>query len=330
MQLGLGYNNGSYILSIRKPPAKMSYQNYNNRGRYRGPYNQQNSGTQPPTQPTRQPQISQKAKPVFDLNTDFAQVEDSQLFHDLENSLFPIVTSLNIPCCVHEGNPKEILEAICLARKHQKVVGAHIAYPDPRNRGYQSLQISPDELRAWILVQLGALKALCQAVPMDLLHVRPHGALYADMAKDPGIAKIVIQTIKQFDPWMILIMPICDHAEKLEKEIGLQIHQELYIGKRFATSGVQMLDRTSISANLPPQGALEQVRRLIQRGQVTAEDGRTFNVNCKTLHISPKFPDSVFLAKQITQLLQNPAAVTLNAAEQSGWLDFSDIARELV
>ena len=127
----------------------MSYQNYNNRGRYRGPYNQPPGGATPPAAtPTRQPQLTQKAKPVFDLNTDFGQIEDANAFHDLENSLFPVVTSLNVPCCVHEGDPKQILDAICLARKHQKVVGAHIAYPDPRNRGYQSLQMPPEIGRA--------------------------------------------------------------------------------------------------------------------------------------------------------------------------------------
>lgn len=284
------------------------------------PYNQRQQQQQPQRPPQTTPFTPYaKAKPLFDLNTDFGQLEDAEYFKEPEKSLLEYVTSVNIPCCVHEGDPKTIIEKIKFAKAQQLVVGAHIGYPDPKNKGYQSLNLDTDELKAWVLVQLGAFYAFCKTIPVDFLHIRPHGALYLDMARDENVALAVAQAIHRFDPWLTLVMPISPTIQKVQDQLNLQIAQELYVGKRVTSTGTQLIERGS-QQNLSFQGAIEQVRRVASRGQITAEDGRSIDVNIKTFHISPKQPDALNLAQQLTQVLQEPTALTLSSATHSGWI----------
>ena len=284
------------------------------------PYNQrqqqQQQGQRPPQTTPFTPHP--KPKSLLDINTDFGQIEDTEHFADPEKSLLKYVSSVSIPCCVHEGDPKKIVETIRFAKDQKLVVGAHIGYPDPKNRGYQSLNLDTDELKAWIWVQLGAFYAFCKTTPIDFLHIRPHGALYTDMAKDEAIATTVAEAIHRFDPWMMLIMPISPTVQAVQDKINIQISQELYVGKRVTAQGTQLIEKGS-QQNLSFQGAIEQVRRVVTRGQITAEDGRSIDLKIKTFHISPKQPEALQLAQQVSQILQEPTALTLSNASNSGW-----------
>ena len=276
---------------------------------------------QRPQQPSnsRPIQLTQKARPNFDINTDYGQLEDMGFFDNPETTLLQTVTSVNIPCCVHEGNPTDILKAIQAAKQLCLVVGAHIGYPDPKNKGYVSIPIEPEDLHAWILVQLGAFSTLCKTVHVDCLHVRPHGALYSDMAKNKDIALTVAKAVKAFEPWMILVMPLSPHSEEIANDVGIQVSQELYLGKRFLQAGYQAVERGNQQGDLPPQIALEQVRRAVYRSQVTTEEGRIVETSCQTIHISPRFPDCSAIAKQVQHITGEPLPMTLSTAGRSGW-----------
>jgi 5-oxoprolinase (ATP-hydrolysing) subunit A len=289
-------------------------------------YTPPSTGHQPPRPPQGQPgpnrpiQLTPKPRPNFDINTDYGQLEDLAWFESPDNELLQYVTSVNIPCCVHEGNPTDILNAIQRAKEKCLVVGAHIGYPDPKNRGYVSLNISPEDLHAWILVQLGAFTTLCKTQHVDCLHVRPHGALYSDMAQNKDIALAVAKAVKAFDPWMILVMPLSPHTDAVASEMGLQVYQELYFGKRFLQSGHQAVERGNQQGDLPQQAALEQVRRAVYRGQLTTEDGRILETTCQTIHMSPRYADCSALAKQVHHITGDPLPMTLSTAGRSGWL----------
>lgn len=262
--------------------------------------------------------LTQKLNRYIDLNTDFGQSADRAFFVGKERSLLHYVSSVNIPCCVHDSDPAQVLKDIQTAKQNNCAVGAHIAYPDPKNFGYNPMDLTPDELYAWILLQLGAFMALCRAKDIDFEHVRPHGALYSQFISNEEVALTLAQAVRRFDPWMILIVPAGPMAEKVQSEVDLQLAQEVYLGKRIAAEGHLNLDR--FSENLHPQGVIEQVKQLVTDSSVTSEDGKVVKINCKTMHLSPKLQGNMMIAERINALLGQPVPLTMATAGSSGWL----------
>src|SRR6478609_3220528 len=152
--------------------------------------------------------ISPKVKKFIDLNTDLGQVRDRAFFNKSQYELLNQVTSVSIPCAVHDGDPKEILTMIRKAKEYNCVIGAHIGYPDPARFGYEPMSLDADELAAWVLLQIGAFQALLQSERLDIEHVRPHGALYTAMQDNPETAFTVAKTLYKINPWMVLVGPM--------------------------------------------------------------------------------------------------------------------------
>lgn len=262
--------------------------------------------------------LSQKLNRYLDLNTDFGQTADRAFFMGKERTLLHYVSSVNIPCCVHDGDPAQVLKDIDTAKKNTCAVGAHIAYPDPKHYGYQPMALSMEELEAWILLQLGAFSALCRANAIDIEHVRPHGALYTQFIQNEEVAMTVARAVHRFDPWTILIVPISPFTEKVQAEVNLQLAEEVYLGKRVSSDGVLLLDR--INENLHPQGVIEQVKQLMTDSSLTSVDGKVVKVKCKTMHLSPKIQGNMMIAERINAMLGQPVSLSLAVAGSSGWL----------
>ncbi len=262
--------------------------------------------------------LSQKLNRYIDLNTDYGQTADRPFFMGKERTLLHYVSSVNIPCCVHDGDPAQVLKDIATAKLNNCTVGAHIAYPDPKHYGYQPMDISQEELHAWILLQLGTFYGLCKANQIDFSHVRPHGALYSAFIDNEEVAMTVARAVHTFDPWTILVAPMSSVTHRVQSEIGLQVAEELYLGKRLSPEGGLLLDR--FNENLPAQAVIEQVKQLVTDGSVTTEDGKVMKVNCKTMHLSPKLQGNMMIAERINALLGQPVSLALSSAGSSGWL----------
>lgn len=262
--------------------------------------------------------LSQKLNKYIDLNTDFGQTADRAFFEGKERSLLHYVSSVNIPCCVHDSDPAQALKDINTAKLNNCAVGAHIAYPDPKHYGYKPMDLSAEELTAWILLQLGAFTALCRANHIEFEHVRPHGALYSAFLNNKEVALTVAKAVHQYDPWTILIAPVSPVTTEVQAEASIQIAEEVYLGKRVSSEGVLLPER--FSENLPPQAVIEQVKQLVTDSSITTEDGKVVKVNCKTMHLSPKLQGNMMIAERINAMLGQPISLSLIAAGSSGWL----------
>jgi UPF0271 protein len=262
--------------------------------------------------------ISPKVKKFIDLNTDLGQVRDRAFFNKSQYELLNQVTSVSIPCAVHDGDPKEILAMIRKAKEYNCVIGAHIGYPDPARFGYEPMSLDSDELAAWILVQMGAFQALLRSERLDIEHVRPHGALYTAIQDSPEIALTVAKTLHKISPWMVLVGPMGPILNQVEEEAKIKIAPEIYVGKRYIADG--RLSKTRPHEFLPPQGVMDQVRQLINQSTLTAEDGKSIPVSFKTLHISPILPHAVDVSQKASQMLIQAVSLPLADAGASGWL----------
>lgn len=263
--------------------------------------------------------LNQKLKRYIDINTDFGQNQDRAFFDAPEESnLLNIVTSVNIPCCVHDGDPVQIIKDIAKAKTYNCAIGAHIAYPDPVNYGYKEMKISDEELAAWIRVQLGSFKALCQANGLDIEHVRPHGALYGKLMTDKRVARAVAETLYSIDPWLILIGPAGAILNELKDTVGNRIAPEIYLGKRYAPDGNIVGNR--FHENLSPQGIYDQVKQVLNQNSVVAVDGKQVQLDCSTFHVSPRLPNAVEVTDRVSQMMGQAVPLSVGAVGTSGWL----------
>lgn len=262
--------------------------------------------------------LSHKIKRFIDLNTDLGQARDLAFFKKNNYELLNQVTSVNIPCAVHDGDPVEILESIRQAKRFNCAIGAHIGFPDPAKNGYEAMQISEEALTAWVFVQIGAFQALVQSEGMEIAHIRPHGALYMAFLNNPEVALTMAKALHRLNSWFVLMGPAGPILEQVEKEVGLRTAPEIYLGKRYDQEG--KLSSTRMQEFLAPQAVMDQARQLIGQSSLTAEDGKAVSVQFKTLHISPLLPQCVDVAERVGQMLVQPVSLPLADIGASGWL----------
>lgn len=262
--------------------------------------------------------LTDKLKHYVDLNTDFGQSQDNDFFNNDGELLLQYTSSVNIPAGVHDCQPYKIKQLIETAKSYHCAVGAHIAFPDPVHYGYQDLELSDDELVAWIQVQIGAFQSLIKAQNLESEHVRPHGALYSLFFNDYERAKLVAETLFKMEQWSLLIAPAGEIATRISKEVGIQIAQEIHVGRRYNSQG------QPIQANFHEQMSMtaikEQVKHLVQENLLTSSDGKKQEVNFKTLHISPKLDGCIDIAQWIYEFLGQPVSVPVSAGMAAGWL----------
>lgn len=261
--------------------------------------------------------LTSRLKHYIDVNTDFGQSRDRAFFDKEGERLLAAVSSVNIPCCVHDGDPAFVCEAMATANRLHCAVGAHIAYPDPVHFGYERPDISPAELTAWIHLQLGAFTALAATQSVEVAHVRPHGALYGAFIEDYDHALLVAKALIAFNPWLTLLAPAGPLLTRLVAETGLRAAPEVYLGKRYDAEG--KLSKTLFQDDLNPQGALDQARQLLQDNTLTAASGQILPMTVRSLHISPRLDGACELAEAVYPLIGQPVCLPIAAIGDSGW-----------
>ncbi len=138
-------------------------------------------------------QIRRIVDEKIDLNADIAEG------FPYDGALLKLLSSANIACGLHAGGAKEMQSAVRFAKENQVRIGAHPGFPDRENFGRTQMDLPEQELIAHLRYQLGALKAICDGEGAEISYVKPHGALYNQAAKDEKLARLIAQTIRQFD-----------------------------------------------------------------------------------------------------------------------------------
>ncbi len=141
---------------------------------------------------------------VIDLNCDLGESFGSWRMGD-DAALLDVVTSANVACGFHAGDPRTIRRTVEMAVARGVVVGAHVAYPDLVGFGRRAIDVEPDDLEADVLYQLGALDAMCRVAGTVVRYVKPHGALYHRVNADPGQAGALAQAVAAFNPALVLL-----------------------------------------------------------------------------------------------------------------------------
>ncbi len=244
----------------------------------------------------------------IDLNCDAGESFGQWPMGD-DTALIPLMTSVNIACGAHAGDPLVMRRTLLLAKQHNVAVGAHPGYPDLYGFGRRAIPLSPDEVEVWTLAQLGALDAMARGVGAILRHVKPHGALYNTAADDETQAAAVVRAVRAFNPDLALIARAESRMVTVAREAGLRVAEEAFADRGYDSAG-RLLPRSHSDALLGnPQVAAERVVTLIQAGTLAAADGSTLHMRPQTLCVHSDTKGAATIASAVRIALSTAGIV---------------------
>lgn len=200
-----------------------------------------------------------------------------------DEQLLMLVSSANIACGWHAGDADSMRQSVRWAQRNGVAIGAHPSFPDRENFGRSNMQLPHDEIVSGMLYQLGALDAIARAEGACLVHVKPHGALYNQAAKDAAMADAICSAIKTFNPRLCLFGLAGSEMIRAAARAGLQAIEEVFADRAYQADG-SLVNRSLPGALIEDEiQALKQTMMLIRHKQVIALDGSTVMVNAQTV-----------------------------------------------
>ncbi|MHB8764857.1 MAG: LamB/YcsF family protein [Deferrisomatales bacterium] len=238
----------------------------------------------------------------IDLNCDVGEGFGAWSLGD-DGGLLAHVTSANVACGFHAGDPRVMEHTVRAARERGVAVGAHPGYPDLAGFGRRPLETAPGEVRACLLYQLGALAAFCRAEGVALQHVKPHGALYNTAARDGRVAAEVAEAVLAFDPGLVLVALAGSVAARVGAARGLRVAAEAFPDRAYRADG-SLAPRSLPGAVIDdPAAVAERAVRLATTGRLTAIDGAELELRADTLCLHGDTPGAAELARRVRRAL---------------------------
>jgi UPF0271 protein len=247
----------------------------------------------------------------IDLNADVGESLGPWPMGDDER-LIPLVSSVNVACGAHAGDPLTIERTIRLAIDHGVAVGAHPGYPDLVGFGRRDLDMTGEELEASIVYQVGAVAGIAQSLGAELRHVKPHGALYNRAAHDPAVAESIATAIRRAAPDLVLVGLAGSALLHAGVAAGLQVASEAFADRAYEADGSLSSRRLDGAILATPAAAARQALGIARDGRVTAHDGRSVAVRADTICIHGDTPGAADYAAAVRTAL-GKAGVTIAA-----------------
>jgi len=252
----------------------------------------------------------------IDFNCDLAQ-SFGIYKNSSETRLLDYVSSVNISCGFHAGDPLTIKEALLTAKEKNVVIGAHIGYDDIQGFGYRKMDLDSDELEALVMYQVGALMTFAKSYSLEIEHVRPHGAMYRQAAEDFEVSKTIAGAIRKCSKWLVYYGASGDNLAKAGEEENLQVAHEVHIEKIYDKEGnidftARDLENTGLS--------IQRLKDLLQYSQVTNNEGGKTVVRADSIHFSNKLSNAKELVMQAKEIVE-PLPYNYMNAQKSGWVE---------
>jgi UPF0271 protein len=219
-------------------------------------------------------------------------------------AMLDIVTSANIACGLHAGDPLVMRHTVAMAIARGVTVGAHPGYPDLQGFGRRQLSMGAEELEATILYQLGALAGFVAAAGAHLIHVKPHGALYNAAARDPKVAGTIARAVTSFDPQLIVVALPGSALAEAAGSIGLSVATEGFADRAYQEDGTLVPRSRSGAVIHDPAQAAARAVRMVTEGTVEAITGETILVEIDTLCIHGDTPNAPAIAQSLRRALE--------------------------
>jgi len=251
----------------------------------------------------------------IDLNADVGESFGAWALGE-DEALIPYVTSVNVAAGLHAGDPATIRRTIELALRHGAAIGAHPGYPDLAGFGRRAMALTPGEIEASVLYQVGAVAGFVRAAGAELRHVKAHGALYNRAARDPDAAAAIARAVRGFDASLVLVGLAGSALPDAGRTAGLAVAEEAFADRAYEADG-SLRSREHPDAVLEAPGAAAAQALAIVQGTLAAVDGRPIALRADTICVHGDLPGAAARARAVREAL-DAAGVDVRAADRSG------------
>ena len=249
-----------------------------------------------------------------DLNSDLGEgFGDYVLGQDTE--LVKYISSANLACGWHAGDPMIMEKSVKMCADSGVAVGAHPGYNDLMGFGRRYMKLKPEEVKAYIKYQLGALMAFTQSYGIKIQHLKAHGALGNAALKDPALAAAICQAVKEVNPEIIIMSLANCHVVKTAEEMGLRFANEVFADRAYQE------DYTLVPRGIPgavihdADYAVKRVIRIIKEKKVETLDGKEIDINCHTICVHGDTTEAVEIVKGMREAIEAEGIQIVNLTE---------------
>lgn len=234
-----------------------------------------------------------------DLNCDMGEAAGN------DEQLMPFITSANIACGYHAGDADTMAQTIRLCKQYHVAVGAHPSFPDRENVGRKERECTSEEVYGWVQQQVQALQRVAEQNRVPVVHVKPHGALYNQAAREQRLAAAIAQAVKDINSRLVLVGLSGSFLISEAAALGLVTASEVFADRTYQDDG-SLTPRTQPGALIDEEAAsIQQVLQIVSTGYVTALSGKKVPLEAQTICLHGDRPQAVQFAKAIHSALQS-------------------------
>ena len=243
---------------------------------------------------------------TIDLNCDLGESFGPYKM-GMDESGIKFVTSANIACGWHAGDPVVMDRTVKMAADLGVGVGAHPGYPDLLGFGRRNMDCKLEDIQKYVIYQIGALQAFCRVHGVRLKHVKPHGALYSTAVKNESVARAIAQAIVKFDPDLLFVALAGAKGESMRRmgqELGLKVVYEAFPDRAYTPDGNLELRSQPGAVITDPDEVAQRALRMAKEGVVIAVDGTSIPLEAQTLCVHGDTPTALKLVGKIRETLE--------------------------
>ncbi|MEA4921116.1 MAG: 5-oxoprolinase subunit PxpA [Clostridiaceae bacterium] len=253
----------------------------------------------------------------IDLNCDLGESYGSFKV-GMDKEVIPHVTSVNVACGYHGGDPVVMEETVKMAVQSGAAIGAHPSFPDLMGFGRRDMKLTLSEAYAYVKYQLGALYAFARTNGVELQHLKAHGALYNMAGRDITMATALAKAIKDFDSQMLLLGLPNSKMEEAAGECGIGYVSEFFADRAYNDDG-SLVARSLEGSVIHDSGlAVQRVIRMVKEGVVETYKGGLLRLNCSSVCVHGDNKDAVEFVKNIRNSLEKEGVEAVNMKKVLG------------
>jgi UPF0271 protein len=244
---------------------------------------------------------------VIDLNSDVGESFGAYKL-GMDEEVMKYITSANIACGWHAGDPNVMEKTVKMAVESGVGVGAHPGYPDLLGFGRRNMNCNTEDIKNYLIYQIGALDAFCRVHGTRLCHVKPHGALYLTAVENHEVARAIAEAIVRVNPDLFYVALAGAKGELMRsigQEVGLKVVYEAFPDRAYTPEG-NLVSRNQPGAVIKdPEVVSQRAFKMASEGSVIAVDGTSIPLEVQTLCVHGDTPTAVDLVKSIRGILED-------------------------
>lgn len=238
-----------------------------------------------------------------DLNSDLGESFGAYTM-GMDEQVLKHITSANIACGWHAGDPMVMAQTVAAAVREGVSLGAHPGFPDLMGFGRRDLKVTPEEAKAYVMYQVGALEAFARGAGAVLRHVKAHGALYNMAAKDEKLAQAIAEGVKAVNPDLVLMGLANSRLTEAGETAGLQVAHEVFADRAYNTDGTLVARSHPGSMIKDADLAISRVIRMVKEGTVEAITGEVIPIRADSICVHGDSPQALEFVQKIRKALE--------------------------